>query len=76
MEKQIVLIGLSQQSDKLVFVYQEGKCTDNCPEERKSLRFLVVIVTWFHSTGGLPRKACALARNDSVYLTNTNLLIC
>ena len=36
----------------------EGKCIDNCPTERKILRFLVVIVTWFHSSGRLPHQ-CA-----------------
>ena len=36
----------------------EGKCIDNCPIGRGTLRFLVVIVTRFHSTGGLPRQ-CA-----------------
>ena len=36
----------------------EGKCIDNCPTERETLRFLVVIVTWFLSTGGLPHQ-CA-----------------
>ena len=34
----------------------EGKCTENYPEEWELLRFLVVIVTWFLSTGGLPRQ--------------------
>ena len=34
----------------------EGKCTENYPEEWDLLRFLVVIVTWFLSTGGLPRQ--------------------
>ena len=38
----------------------EGKCIDNCPTVRETLRFLVVIVTWFLSTGGLPRPVCAL----------------
>ena len=36
----------------------EGKCIDNCPTELETLQFLVVIVTWFLSTGGLPRQ-CA-----------------
>ena len=40
------------------------------------LRFLAVIVTWFHGAGGLPRHLSALARNDSKYSTNTNLLLC
>ncbi|MCI6958157.1 MAG: hypothetical protein MR763_12560 [Clostridiales bacterium] len=35
----------------------EGKCTEKCPEEWKSLRFLVVIVSWFRSTGGLPHQS-------------------
>ena len=34
----------------------EGKCTEHYPEEWELLRFLVVIVTWFLSTGGLPRQ--------------------
>ena len=34
----------------------EGKCTENYPEEWELLRFLVVSVTWFLSTGGLPRQ--------------------
>ena len=38
----------------------DGKCIDNCPTERELLRFLVVIATWFHSSGGLPRPVCAL----------------
>ncbi len=36
----------------------EGKCVEKCPEEWELLRFLVVIVTWFLSTGGLPHQ-CA-----------------
>ena len=36
----------------------EGKCIDNCPTGRGTLRFLVVIVIWFLSTGGLPHQ-CA-----------------
>ena len=34
----------------------EEKYTENHPEEWESPRFLVVIVTWFHSTVGLPLK--------------------
>ena len=34
----------------------EGKCTEKYHEKWDSPRFLVVIVTWFHSTGGLPRQ--------------------
>ena len=33
-----------------------GKCIDNCPTERETLRFLVIIITCFLSTGGLPRQ--------------------
>ena len=35
----------------------EGECIDNCPTGREILRFLVVIVTRFHSTGGLPHQS-------------------
>ena len=34
----------------------ERKCIDNCPTGREILRFLVVIATWFHSSGGLPHQ--------------------
>ena len=30
------------------------------PKKWELLRFLVVIVTWFHGAGGLPRPVCAL----------------
>ena len=36
----------------------EGKCTEKYPKEWDLLRFLVGIVTWFLSTGGLPHQ-CA-----------------
>ena len=36
----------------------EGKCTEKHPQGWELPRFLVVIVTWFLSTGGLPRQ-CA-----------------
>ena len=92
-----VLIGLTQQYDKLVFVglcpklpviarpvrtlvvaipRLEGKCIDICPTERQNLaifgrnRYLVPL------NGGIATPVCALARNDSKYLTNTNLPIC
>ena len=42
----------------------EGKCIDNCPTERETLRFLVIIVTWFLSTGGLPRPLRPQARPE------------
>ena len=35
----------------------EGKCIDNCPTKAENYVFLVVIVTWFHSTGGLPHQS-------------------
>ena len=35
----------------------EGKCSENYPEKWESLRFLVVIITWFLSTGGLPHQS-------------------
>ena len=35
----------------------EGKCTEKYSEKWESLRFLVVIVTWFLSTGGLPHQS-------------------
>ena len=46
------------------------KCSENFPEDWDSPRFLVVIVTWFLSTGGLPRQ-CAhwLAMTASIRLT-------
>ncbi len=34
----------------------EEKSIDNCPTERGNTAILVVIVTWYHSTGGLPRQ--------------------
>ena len=34
----------------------EGECIDSCPTGREILRFLVVIVTRFHSSGGLPHQ--------------------
>ena len=34
----------------------EGKCIDNCPTGRGNTVFWVEIVTWFHSSGGLPRQ--------------------
>ena len=47
---------------------------------------MVVIVTWFHGTGGLPHHLSALVRNDSDFhgndsnlcgkAPNTNLMIC
>ncbi len=54
----------------------EGKCIDNCPIERENLaifggnRYLVPFIR------GIATPVCALARNDSEYLTNTNLLRC
>ena len=54
----------------------EGKCTEKHPQGWELPRFLVVIVTWFLSTGGVPRHLSALARNDSVYSPNTNLPLC
>ena len=36
----------------------EGKCTEKYPKEWELPQFLVVIVTWFLSTGGLPHQ-CA-----------------
>ena len=36
----------------------EGKCTEWYLKEWNPPRFLVIIVTWFNSTGGLPRQ-CA-----------------
>ena len=54
----------------------EEKCIDNCPTERETLRFLVVIVTWFLSTGGLPHQCAhwfAMTDNLGYALSNTNL---
>ena len=34
----------------------EGECSEKHPKGWAFQRFLVVIVTWFHSTGGLPRQ--------------------
>ena len=54
----------------------EGKCIDNCPTEREILRFLVVIVTWFHSSGGLPHQCAHWFAMTAVFecaLSNTNL---
>ena len=34
----------------------EGKCIEKRPEKWGLLRFMAVIVTWFLSTGGLPRQ--------------------
>ena len=31
----------------------ERKCIDNCPTERGNIAFLVVIVIWFYSSGGI-----------------------
>ena len=48
------------------------------PRKWDSLRFLAVIDTWFLSTGGLPRKSCALARNDSyqaVYMNSQGITV-
>ena len=44
----------------------EGKAAEKHHEEWVLLRFLVEIVTWFHSTGGLPRRFAP--RNDSIHL--------
>ena len=44
----------------------EEKCTEKYPEEWESPRFLVVIVTWFHSTRGLPHHLSGLVRNHHV----------
>ena len=41
-----------------------GKGAEKHHEEWVLLRFLVEIVTWFHSSGGLPRRFAP--RNDSV----------
>ena len=32
------------------------QCCDKYPQLQKNSRFLVVIVTWFHSSGGLPHQ--------------------
>ena len=57
----------------------EGKCTEKNPKEWEIPQFLVVIVTRFLSTGGLPHHLSALVRNDrkfGVSPTNTNLPAC
>ena len=46
------------------------------PKKCELLRFLAIIVTWFHGAGGLPHHLSALARNDSKYSTNTNFARC
>ena len=35
----------------------EGKCTEKYQYNWESPQFLVVIVTWFHSSGGLPHQS-------------------
>ena len=56
----------------------EEKCTEKHPKWER-LRFLAVVVTWFLSTGGLPRQ-CAhwLAMTAHIWcaLSNTNLSLC
>ena len=54
----------------------EGKCAEKHPEVWDSLQFLVGIVTWFLSTGGLPHQSADwFAMTDSFgrAATNTNL---
>ncbi|MDY6181161.1 MAG: hypothetical protein SPI15_09970, partial [Candidatus Faecousia sp.] len=43
----------------------EGKCAEKRHKKRELLRFWAEIVSWFLSTGGLPRR-CA-PRNDSIF---------
>ena len=73
---QIMLIGLSQLTDKLVFVeyllslrasahtgVAIPRLEGKCTEKNQKWelpRFLEVIVTWFHGAGRLPRPVCAL----------------
>ena len=54
----------------------EGDCTEKYPEEWEFPRFLVVIVTWLLSTGGLPHQCAHWPRNDSKNSTNTNFSVC
>ena len=35
----------------------ERICIDHCPTAKKNTALLVVIATWFHSSGGLPRQS-------------------
>ena len=52
----------------------EGKCAEKYPEEWDSLQFLVGIVTWFLSTGGLPHQSAdwfAMTDNFGRAATNT-----
>ena len=54
----------------------EGKCIEKYPEEWASPRFLVVIATWFLSTGGLPHQCAhwfAMTGNLQRALSNNNL---
>ena len=37
----------------------EGECSEKHPKGWAFPRFLVIIVTWFLSTGGLPHQAAA-----------------
>ena len=53
-----------------------GEMYRKAPRKWELLRLLVILVTWFLSTGGLPRHLSALARNDSKYSTNINLPGC
>ena len=94
-ELTIVLIGLTQPFDKLLFESAHSKnavianqSADWCgnppvsgemyriaPKKWESPRFLVVIVTWFLSTGGLPRQCAhwlAMTAFFKRVLSNTN----
>ena len=52
---------------------------DRALQSGKTLRFLVVIVTWFLSTGGLPHQSAdwfAMTDNFGREATNTNFPVC